>query len=425
MAAGAPETKTTIDSLVELLKKRGKMDLNTISTALGVDTAVVENWAKVLEKGNVVRITYEVGKMFVSPSTLTPEQEATEKARLEAKTVTLEAEAGTQLISLDKFTEALLSIKTSVAEAERMEATQIPEVRKAISELNNIYALIEQRNRGLEQMAKRAAEVYDEVNKKATELGQRINSLESGDQLKKVEDVKQTATQISKNISSIDSDIALVGKNASDALSQVKKGIESQTKTIAQQVDENKRKIDANLKEYAAKVALIERQLKERARSMETSLGDMNEFSKDKERESRKLRDARVEFNNQYTKMSEEMLAQRTSIEALSKDLLGKIDRLKAGFGDAAALEDTIATIKSQIGSLESEIAQARQQVSETQTQLRALTSISSSMTTEERMATVSNIEKRSKSSASKISGIKEKAEKTTTAMKKLVKGEK
>ena len=59
------EAKTSIDSLIELLSDKGKLDLNTVSITLGVSPTIMEEWAKVLESGKLIKVSYEVGKMYL------------------------------------------------------------------------------------------------------------------------------------------------------------------------------------------------------------------------------------------------------------------------------------------------------------------------------------------------------------------------
>jgi hypothetical protein len=65
--------KTTIDSLLDLLRTRGRTELNSVAAKLNIDPRIIENWAKVLENGNLIKISYEVGKMYLEPITLNHE----------------------------------------------------------------------------------------------------------------------------------------------------------------------------------------------------------------------------------------------------------------------------------------------------------------------------------------------------------------
>ena len=62
---GSRETETDIDLLLEMLKKYGKSDLTNISIKLGVSPTIVESWVRILESGRLVRVTHELGKMYI------------------------------------------------------------------------------------------------------------------------------------------------------------------------------------------------------------------------------------------------------------------------------------------------------------------------------------------------------------------------
>src|SRR5271156_5028815 len=84
------ETRTSIDTLLELLKVKGKSELNGIAIALDVDPRIVENWAKVLETGNLIKISYKVGKMYLEPLNMKPDQQQDMQARIDVTKFILE-----------------------------------------------------------------------------------------------------------------------------------------------------------------------------------------------------------------------------------------------------------------------------------------------------------------------------------------------
>lgn len=415
----APATTTTIDSLVELLKKKGKMDLASVSSALGVDQGVVENWAKVLEKGNIVKITYEVGKMFLTLSTLSAEQESTERSKIGAQSSALASQSESQMLSLDKLTDVLNSIKSSVATAERAESVEMPEVRRAIVELNNIYSIVEQRNRGLEQLSKRAEQVYDDINKRVSDLSGKISYIGGEGEPKGVGEARQELAGITKEVSGVNSEISSMGRSASGSMEQIRKGVMAQAKALEQQIAQSEKEQDAKLQEYSKRADQIERQLKERIRSIGSTLAELNDFNKEKEKQLRRLRDSRVEVNNYYVKMGEELAMHKATAEELSKDLIDKVGKLKAGFGEAAEIDDTLSTLKGQMADLEKEISEARQEVSDTVSRLRALNSLASAAT-EQKMASIISIGEKATSARSKISEIKDRVDMAKAAADKV-----
>ncbi len=62
------ETKTSIDKMLTLLQNKGRMDVNTLSLSLDTPASVIDDWAKILESANIVKISYELGKMYVEPT---------------------------------------------------------------------------------------------------------------------------------------------------------------------------------------------------------------------------------------------------------------------------------------------------------------------------------------------------------------------
>ncbi len=57
---------TGIDGLLKYLAEKGETDIGTLSSAMGVSETTVHDWAAVLEKAQLVVITYKLGKMYVS-----------------------------------------------------------------------------------------------------------------------------------------------------------------------------------------------------------------------------------------------------------------------------------------------------------------------------------------------------------------------
>lgn len=61
-----PEIVTEADMLMEILAERGEAPISLIAHVIGVDEAVIENWAKVLEKHGMVQLRYPLlGKPVV------------------------------------------------------------------------------------------------------------------------------------------------------------------------------------------------------------------------------------------------------------------------------------------------------------------------------------------------------------------------
>src|SRR5271170_5516673 len=113
------ETRTSIDTLLELLKVKGKSELNGVAVALDVDPRIVENWAKVLEAGNLIKISYKVGKMYLEPMNLKPEQQLDMKTKTDVTKFILEEDIAIERISLEKFSKNIEELNKSIGSMSR------------------------------------------------------------------------------------------------------------------------------------------------------------------------------------------------------------------------------------------------------------------------------------------------------------------
>ena len=413
------ETRTTIDSLIELLKSKGKVELGAISVNLGVDPKIVEGWAKVLEKGALVKISYEVGKMFIAPATLTPEQESAVKAKLEAKNVSVSADISSQLMSIEKLSATIENIKASTVNAEKVYAEQMPAIHKTVAEINKVYDSIEERNKRIAQINKKAEDLYDQINKRITELNSRIDYIDSAFANRGFDDVKTMVSQVTKDTNNIDSQLSSMAKAANDSVDQIRKGVESQTRAIQTNVEKEHRELMGRIREYSRQMDELEKQLRERATNIKGSLAEINNFNKEKERLKRQLSETRVEFNNSYARTSEEMKKSTMAVESVSKDLLAKIDSLKQGFGEATSIYDSISSVSKQMDEIQKGAELTKQELLKMSEQLKAM-SLMTNVSLEQKTSIMAEMEAKSKAKSSKISSLKKKTEKAQEEARKM-----
>ncbi len=420
--AMAPETRTTIDAMIELLKSRGKTDIAQISMALDTDQGIIENWAKVLEKGNLVKISYEVGKMFVTPYNLTPEQETAVKAEMQTKAFSIESTVSSELLSLDNLSETLKGIKTSILAAEKLESDQMPQMRKALSQINSISEAVDQKLRSVGQTEKRANEFYDAINKRAAELAMRVSQIESTVNSKSIEDARHNIAQIMGEAADADKQIALMSKNTSDSINQLRTSMEEQMKQLHQQMDSNGRDLEAKTKEYSRLLSESERELRDRARAATSVVQESKEFEQEKEKTKSRINEVRAEFNDAYAKTREEISKSKSELDASSKALLDQVDSIKKGFGEAAMMDDAITRVKGELASIESDIAAQRREIEELLTQIHKIQS--TEVQPDKKSATINSIKDMVDKAASNVSDIRNKVKNVSEGAKEIGKKE-
>ncbi len=419
--AAAPETRTSIDSMIELLRSKGKMELSQISETLDVDQNIIENWAKVLEKGSLVKISYEVGKMFVTPSGFTQEQETSAKTEMQTKTSAIESAASAEMLSLDTLSDTLKGIRASVSAAEKLESDQMPQMRKAIAQIDSIYSSVDQRTRAIDQMAKRANELYDSINKRATDLASRISQIEAVSTGKGVDEAKRGLAQIMSDASEIDKQIALMGKSAGDSINRLRQEMEEQMKQLRQQMDSNRREIDAKMKEYSSMLSESERDLRGRVKAAGSIAQESSEFEREKEKIKRRISDIMVEFNDAYAKTRDEINRSKVELDATSKSLLDQIEFIRKSFGDAASIDDSITRAKSELTSIESEIAAQKQEVSGILSQVR---NVQSTGELDKKKAAIDGMKGRADKAVSNVGNIRKRIKKASDEVEEIGKKE-
>jgi len=127
---------TGVDDLVRLVKERGRVELREAAIELGLSQGVIEEWAKVLEKEGVVRIEYQLTKVFLT----TPGPEKTEAQRkakeISDMQVTLARELETQLKRLERVGKELEEMRNEFVGVSKIFEEKLANVRQRVRELD-------------------------------------------------------------------------------------------------------------------------------------------------------------------------------------------------------------------------------------------------------------------------------------------------
>ena len=136
--APTAETKTTIDSLLDLIKKKGRIDLNRASAELNTSPNVIEGWAKVLEEGKLIKISYEVGRMFMELPEGRTASEQLMKQKAEVEMNNARNLLTTQTIKLGNLSDSLSKLKVQFSAVDELYRKALPDVHKRLAEINSI-----------------------------------------------------------------------------------------------------------------------------------------------------------------------------------------------------------------------------------------------------------------------------------------------
>ncbi len=387
MAAKPSDATTTIDSLAELLKDKGKMELSKIAAALGVQQSIVENWAKVLEGGNLVKITYEVGKMYVEPKTVTREQEQAMVATVEAEKVTLENDLALQRSSLDKYSLKLESLGVSVQSAELAFRQRFPQLETQLEGVNKIYAALESENEKIDTISKRAQEIYASVNKRIDTLYGKVEGVDANtvqnarDQLQKIQDVLKKGTEL-------ESQLTVLSASKDKAIETIRKSVEDQLKSLEADLTKVDHDIDTRFKSDRAQVEQSLKGLRSQMKSVDDISRQVNSFGRERESIRKTLDDTKNAFNDEYARISNRMDTTGTALRSQIKKLMIDIAALKESFGEVDKMYDTVQKSKVDIDAIKARIVDIKKQTDEIADELKALETLKGSVEAKARATT-------------------------------------
>lgn len=411
---GAGEARTSIDALVDLLKARGRSELNEVSQTLGVDPLIVESWAKVLEGGGIIKISYEVGKMYLEPVTLTAEQTANVKARLESAKVVLQHDIAAHKAVLEKFGSDLDAISGSVSELEKLYQQKLPEVQQMLSELNKVYDTVELQNRSVSDIRKGADDTYNGINKKITELVGKIDAFNATNEAKGLEERLKSVNDVIKRVNDTGKALEELERNKDKAFEGIRKSVDEQVKRIRAQITSASNEVAVQLKLNKAQLDDLIRQLRQQYALSKEISGQISEFKREGESSKKALAGAKTTFNDRYERLKHDIDSGATLIDASAKGLIGKVNDVKAKFGDAERIDTELKDLAKSVDQIQKEISDSRLELSELTEQAKLLDNIANA-TPERKASVVSDIEEKDAKLKGRLTGLKKSIEDAKT----------
>ena len=406
------EARTSIDALVELLRTKGKSELNSLSVALGADPKIVERWAKVLESGGMAKISYEVGRMYLEPITIGKEEVQGVKARLGARQNILEQSVTVQRGQLDQFAERITSLSMEVANIENVYRQRMPEVQQMLAEINRTYSAVEAEQKGIMDIKSNIEATYGDINKRINDLSAKIDMLSATGIDRNAAGSSEKINELVKAADTAAGEVDELRKAKDRFLDSLKKSIDSQVREFARQVDSTNKDIESRLRLSEQRIQGIAKSIRDQASSTRNLAGELSEFKRRSESAKRTLNSARVEFSDKYQKLSENIYRNSKVVEAGSKTLIDKISSLKTAFGDVAKLDDTISGLRRDVNDINAQFAASKAELQDISDGLKALNT-ATSLSLEQRANMLEQLAEKDKSSKAKVSKIGKKIEET------------
>jgi len=355
------EAKTSIDSLLELLKEKGKTDLNTVSITLGVSPTIIEEWAKVLENGKLIRISYEVGKMYLEPISESGEQGRTTSIKTDAQKAALMNEMEVENITLDKYSKNLEDLAATVAGMENVYRQKLPNIQKIFADLDSMSAPMAKKTKELEATKTSAESYFSQLDKKVDEIYVKVNALETSNverAIRQKEEMLKTALSRADAARSTLIDLedtkgVLYNKISWDIDQQVKEFKAG----LRAQIDQ----IYGELKADAAEAVSIDKEIRTELAETSKIAGDAERLKKEAEASRVALLSSRNLFKDRYAKTVNEIEQSATTVGQKYANAQLQLAALKESMGDVSKLHDTIENTKIELDTIRKSIETSKQ----------------------------------------------------------------
>ncbi len=399
------EVKTSIDALLDLIKSRGLVDVSVAASELGIASSVAEQWAKVLEENNLVKISYRVGKMYVEPMAVSPGDLKMVAAKIETRRDMLEEEVSVQLEQINKIGNIIEAAKISAGNAETIFKQKAPEEQQMLNELNRVYTSVEKQYSQIEEARKKAEEVNDRINKNLTEMLAKIAAYSSNDIVKNIDDAKTRMSAAMKNASEVNAGLNAIIKEKDKEFESIRKGFEEQVKAARAQLEKSLKETNDSLRVSEDQVKIEEKKLEEQNASLRTAVEALERFNKEKAAMERELNATRVSFNDRYLIGKQELEKDLKLFNDKMSTFYSKVKEMKDAFGDVANIFDSIENAKKDLAEVSTKLADAKTQAQRLSEAMRALSA--ASIPIGESAGAVDKLAKESKEVQNKIDDVR------------------
>ncbi|HVC58511.1 MAG TPA: hypothetical protein VND15_03500 [Candidatus Acidoferrales bacterium] len=402
------ETKTSIDALVELLNSRGKMELNAVADTLGVNSNLVESWAKVLENGGLVKIDYEVGKMYLEPLRISKESMPNIKSKMAAQTQAMEETLSSDKIATERFMTALDKLSTQLSGIDAEYKKRMPEIQQMMGELNKAAASVQATDKTIDDIRKNAESSYSTISKRLEELSGKITSFGSLNSDASIAQGAERLTALRQKATEAQNAIAEIEKSKNRAFDTIMKSIDSEVKEIRKQIGDANRDVEAQLKSNRQELEDALKHIQGQHGEAKQLSDQLKAFRSEHETYKRALDKTGAEARDKFAKMNDQLQKDIHVIDESSGAMTQKLESAKSIFGGVATFDQTLNGSKAEIEALKKEAGSVKAELEELTGQLRAFKSMSN-MTLEKSMAELKKLSGKTSDATAKVANLKGK----------------
>ncbi len=328
---------TSIDDLVNYLSQHGETDSVTLARSLNVPENIIETWAGVLEKANLVSINYKAGKMYVSKAVATPQQEATIRQNVEEKRQSLANEVALQLQDLEEINGTIEELKKYSQEVENAYKARAGDLKQVTDRLNAYES-------EMQRLEKQIAEGRAYIEKFKGELSGDIASL--NEKAKVLDSLAAGAGA---------SDAQALLQDINSKLNYGKQELASLRSSFDKQIDEARKQfieLSEGINKELSLLGNFTSQLNDQIAEYRSA---MNSYSKESQELKRRINSEVQRLTDESAKAAQQAEAIYANSEKEIAALSSSLADLKTKFPELTNFTETIASINKEIEEASSE----------------------------------------------------------------------
>ncbi len=336
---------TTIDAFVKYINEHGETESSVLAAQLGVGERNIEDWANILEKSKAAKITYKLGKMYVSPAA--DQTATTNEARqvAEVKREIVSEDVVAQLAELNKLTEKITDFNKYVGVSEGILRDNSKDIKNVLAKINALQ------NEAAASFGK-IKNKKEEVEKFSKDLDAMIAKISGGPFMQGAPAQVDSGRAVLEDIKA---KIRVFGESNSQML-----------KSFDKSVSEQRDKVLGFNREMQKEIRL----LKEKIADEERGIKGYEDSLKGYETESIKMKQMvernRVEILDSVSKSREE-------INAMYETSAKEVDRVNALLGNAKMGLSGFTEISNRLAEIKQEIADATKDTEEIRAEIDSI----------------------------------------------------
>ncbi len=352
-----PITTTGIDTLVAYLKEHGESDTITLGNVLKIDEKIIEQWANILERANIIKISYRIGKMFVAPIAATREESIKLKKEVEVKRDILESKLNTQTMLLNQVADKVEALSKLTTEAEVVFKSKAGTVK---AHLDYLSKLEQETNT---QFVKIKGQ-KDQIDKMAGTLEKEIRALE--DRAVKVKNFELNASDEEKVIKDLRSKLLFIEESTKQVLVDFNATMAKQRKLVNQVVQ------SMNIETNAVK-DIFEQQEKEFAASRREQLA----YKKSAEALKKELAKRREAIISEAERAKQTISVYFVDAQHNMNGVDEKLKEMRDKFGGIAELDKRLFDINNALNDIRKEKESINTELNSISAEMHALDALS------------------------------------------------